>query len=455
MPPAGNTSGSALEGARANVTMAKLAWRNVVRNWRHSLATTLAIASGFMAVCLFDGFIEELKDRNTDGYTTRGMLGQVIVQKRDASKFSSEDQWKYSVDAKEQAFLEAFFAKDPAFLRRVRFLSISGLVSAGSNNPVFIGYGFDVAEGAAVRGERWAWNSVAGKPLHLVKGPAIELGQSLAHLLDCTSTYTGKPFILEDGNYVAEERPFTCKHPRVMLSATTEASQVNAIELPIVGFIDAGFREADKRAVHISLADAQRLLDTDKLSMVSVQLKDPRETDAFVERINKAAAAAQIDLEITPWDEHALAAYVQGGMEILTVFRNLFMTIVVTIGVMSVANTMMKAVNERIREIGTLRSLGFRRRHLVAMFSCEGLFLSAIACVLGLVGTLFASRVVGHLGLTYRAGILSVPITLKVKDAPESWLVSAVVLTVLATGTAWFCARKAARMVVADAMRHV
>ena len=51
--------------------------------------------------------------------------------------------------------------------------------------------------------------------------------------------------------------------------------------------------------------------------------------------------------------------------------------------------------------------------------------------------------------------ILSMPIELQVQQTPLAWAFSAVVLTVLATGTAWFCARRASRMVIADALRHV
>ena len=131
------------------------------------------------------------------------------------------------------------------------------------------------------------------------------------------------------------------------------------------------------------------------------------------------------------------------------------MLIVVAIGVISVSNTMMKSVNERTREIGTLRSLGFLRSQLVFIFSMEGFFLSILACTIGLGLTLVATFIIGELGLTYRAGILSIPITLRIKFAPIAWMVSAVVLTLLATGTAWLCSRRASAMVIADAMRHV
>lgn len=438
-----------------DVQLTKLAWRNVVRNWRHSLATIMAIASGFMAVSLFDGFIKELNERNTDGYMTRGMLGNVLIVKKGAQENSADDQWQYSMDAKDQKFMEGFFARDPDFKVRVRFLSMQGLVTSGAHNTVFAGFGYDIKEGAEIRGQRWYWNTLSGKPIDLAEKPSILLGMGLGHLIDCDFPYDGPSFILPDGNYTAQERPYKCQSERVTLSATTEAAQVNAIDLPIVGFFDAGFREADKRALHVSLADAQRLLDTDKITMVAVKLKDDNATDAFVKRMKAAAKGEGVDLDIMPWMQHQMAAYVSGGMQIVNVFRNLFMVIVVTIGVMSVANTMMKSVNERIREIGTLRSLGFLRRHLVKMFAMEGAFLSLLACGVGLVMTLVMTFVIARLGLTYRAGILSIPIALHVQLVPMAWLVSAITLSLLATGTAWFCSRRAAQMVIADAMRHV
>lgn len=442
-----------MRGQGPKVKFARMAWRNVLRNWRHSLATILAIASGFMAVSLFDGFMRQLDEINFDGYSTRGMLGQLIVERRGAQDFYAEDPWRYSLDKDDQAFIEGFLSRDNAVARRVRFLQMIGIINANNVNAVVIGNGYDVAEGLAVRGEKWAWNTVAGLPLDKSDGKIL-LGRGLGRLLGCDLSEKDD-FFLPGGNYVAEDRPWSCKAPSVMVSVTTEAAQVNALEIPIAGFMDVGFREADKRAIAMPLEEAQRLLDTDKVSMVAVQLKDGHDLAAFTKRFRDAAKAANRQLDILPWMEHNLAAYVRGAMELLQVFRNLFMAIVVTIGVMSVANTMMKSVNERIREIGTLRSLGFLRSELTFVFACEGFFLSLLACALGLVMTLIVAGIVSVLGISFKAGVLSVPIHLRVGYAPGAWLVSALLLSLLATGTAWICARRASRMVVADAMRHV
>jgi putative ABC transport system permease protein len=131
------------------------------------------------------------------------------------------------------------------------------------------------------------------------------------------------------------------------------------------------------------------------------------------------------------------------------------MVIVVTICVLSVSNTMMKSVTERIREIGSLRSFGFLRKDIALMFTFEGLFLSMLSCVAGTIMTLVCSFAVNHSGITYKAGLLSAPIFLTVALNPAIWVINTVWLSALAAGTSWLCARGAARMVVADAMRHV
>lgn len=435
--------------------LVRLAWRNVIRNWRHSLATTAAIASGFTAVSLFDGFIAELDVRNADGFRARGMMGDVVIQKEGAQIHMDEDFWAYTLDKTDQAFIEDFLRNDPDFDIRVRFLHITGLITAGKSNAVFIGNGYDIEEGAKMRGARWEWNTLAGKPLIKAAQPSVILGTGLGQRLDCESTYQGPSPILPEGNYIAEERPYTCANPRMALSATTEAAQVNAFELPVAGIYDAGFREVDQRSINIPLAEAQRLVDTDKISMVTLRLKPNRPLAPFIKRLKDNAGAKGIKLEVVPWHEHKTATYVRGGLKILHGFRDMFMIIVVTIGVMSVANTMMKSVNERIREIGTLRSLGFLRSQLVAMFSLEGMFLSFIACVVGLLATFGLTFVISALDIKYRAGILAMPISLIIVPAPKAWLFSTVTLSLLATGTAWFSSRRASRMVVADAMRHV
>lgn len=433
----------------------RLAVRNTLRNWRHSLATIVSIACGFTAVSVFDGFLREINERRDDGYQRRGMMGDVVVSHADAEAKKDEDFWAHQLDAKAQAVLTDFLSKDQRDVRRVRFLEMAGLISAGTQQAIFKGFGFDVADGVAMRGQRWAWNTLSGKPLHLHEGPAAILGSGLARLIGCESTYRGPDFLLPEGNYVAQERPFRCEHELLSFSAMTEAAQVNVVTLPLAGMFDFGYREGDLRMAYMPLEVAQRLLDTDKVTYMTIELKPDIDQERFMADIEAAAGQAGVRIDAQRWSEHTLSALDRGGMELVASFRHLFMTVIVLMCATIVANTVAKGINERMRELSTVRAIGFRRSDVTRLIAMEGAMLSVIACGVGLAVTLLIAYGITAVGFRYHAGFLSIPINLRIVLAPDMWALSTIALIALSTFTAWLCAKRVARRKIAEGLAHV
>jgi putative ABC transport system permease protein len=116
---------------------------------------------------------------------------------------------------------------------------------------------------------------------------------------------------------------------------------------------------------------------------------------------------------------------------------------------------MMKSVNERIREIGTLRSIGFRRKDIVLMFSAEGALLALASCFSGMAAATGLSLLITALGIKFKAGVLSTPIPLGVEIVLPTWLGSMFVIGLISFGASWLVSRRAARQVIAETMRHV
>jgi putative ABC transport system permease protein len=436
--------------------IAKIAWRNVVRNWRHSLASSLAILAGFTAVSLFDGFLIDLVRVNEEGYSMRGMQGDVLIQRKDAQFKLIEDSFDYALTKPEQDAVEEVLRADQDFDLRVRFLDVKGMVSNGQNNAIFVGGSTDVDEGRKMRGKLWEWNTVAGKPFHESNEEnSVLVGTGLGKMMGCESSVNITNIMRRQGGYIPEARSFDCETPTLQLSASTEAAQVNALDLKVIGIVDGGFREQDKHWVILPIQLAQKLLDTDRVTTIAVRLKNQKNIPDFVKRVKKQLLNKGLDLDVIPWKDHRVGAFMRGSLDITNTFRNLFMVIVVTICVLSISNTMMKAVTERTREIGSLRSFGFLRREIAIMFAFEGVFLSLLSCGFGVIVTILASIAINFSGITYKAGLLSAPIFLTVALNPRVWILNTLWLTLLAGGTAWLCSRKAANMVIADAMRHV
>ena len=438
---------------RRPAILLKLAFENIRLNWRHSLATLLAIVGGFAAIALFDGFVLALQDYSEDAYVNKGAMGHVLIEKTGSKEHSFEDQWTYMLSKEQQAELDSMLAVDKRVDSISREMMFSGLVSGAGSSAVFIGIGEDVEGNRKIRGPKWEWNTIAGRPLAKAGGDAVVIGIGLAKLLGCAPDES--PLLTGDGAYVAKERPMNCKKSSFQFSVSTEHAQANATNLKPAGVIDLQLREVNDRFVAMPLAVAQRLLDTDRVSHFSVTLRDPAHAVKFARDFQAAARARGLDVEATFWLDHPDAALSKGGMELLSVFRILFLTIVAVIAAMSVANSMMKSINERIREIGTLRSFGFRRSDILLMFSLEGLLLGLFASAIGIVCSVFLTTGLSHLGLTFKAGLLSSAMPLEFSIALPVWIGTALVLSLITFGASWLVSRRAARMPIADALRYV
>lgn len=433
----------------------RIAWRNVRRNWRHALGSTLSIVVGFVAMALFEGYLHDLARMQEDWYVHRFMLGHVLIEKRGASGSAArENPARYWLHDAEQTFVEAHLrARASEVAVRVRFLQLSGLASTGRAGVMFLGWGYDAAEGAVLR-DRWAWNATSGRPLHESPDNAAMVGNGLAALLDCSVT-SAEQSLDTRGYPIASERPYSCRQSRLQLTGTTETGQLNVVDPAIVGTFDSGLQDLDTRWVHVPIPVAQRLLDTRAVSFYAVLLRDETLSDGFARDLEAAASARGLDVTATPWRRHVYAEMYGKTMNLLGLYRTFVVVIVVTIAGMSVFTTMLKAVNERVREIGTLRSLGYRRRHVLALFTVEAALLALVACVVGFVATVALSGGINAAGIGYRGGLAAQPIPLTVAVVPSACAFAMLFLSGVAVLAALMPARRAARLAIPDALGHV
>jgi len=440
----------------ASRPLLRIAWRSARRNVRHSVGSVLAIAVGFVAIALSDGYISHLNGDHVDRLLERFMMGNLLVEPPRASAVieSGEAERIPGLRREEQAFVDGYLAaRAGEVAARARFVYVWGLASTGKASTQFIALGYDVQDGARLRG-RFAWNALAGRPLQLAGEDAVLLGRGLGSLLECEAT-SDRPTQTRDGLPIAEERPFACRRPRLQLVAPTVSGQLNAVEAEVVGLMDGGLRDMDLKYLTMPLPLAQRLNDTDEVSFYAVALRDPSRALAFARELGEAARARGLDVVGTRWADHAMGEEQRRGLALLGGFRNLVGLVVVLIAGMSVLTTMAKAVAERTREIGTLRSLGFLRRHVVALFALEAGLLAVIASAVGLAATLALTALVNAARIRYDAGMMAQPFLLRVAFVPGTYAAAAGFLAAVAALAAVVPARRAARARIPDALTHV
>ncbi len=130
--------------------------------------------------------------------------------------------------------------------------------------------------------------------------------------------------------------------------------------------------------------------------------------------------------------------------------------IILIIVIFSIANTMTMSVFERMREIGTIRAMGTKRRGVLSLFLIEGLILGALGGTLGVVFGIVAAKLISIKGIyippppTMTEGYTAL-INIVPKDLIFAFC--------LAVGTSLissiYPAFKAARLKVVDALRYI
>jgi ABC-type lipoprotein release transport system permease subunit len=145
----------------------------------------------------------------------------------------------------------------------------------------------------------------------------------------------------------------------------------------IVGIYETGDGLEDAAAV-VSLHEAQALtLQTRRVSMFYLKLRDPGDADRLRVKIERSYP----DLSLTTTTGFVDQEQMLGILDAVAMG---VAGLAVVIGGIVMANTLFMSVFERTREIGLLRSLGWRRRRVLALILGESLVLSLLGGLLGI-----------------------------------------------------------------------
>ena len=405
--------------------LVSIAVRNVFRNTRRTALTLTVVSFGVAALLLAGGFcaynyegLRETTIRNgighlqlfTAAYLDDGEehpLGEGITGYQELQTWLEEQEHVVVTSAE------------------VRFV---GLLSNGDKSEPFLGAGVDVNREGLMG---FGLNIRDGESLYEEDGAQVLLGTGLAESLSLTV-----------GDLVT-------------LMVTTTDGALNAMDAEVVGLYSTGVREMDARSLRMPLATTQQLLDSDRVTKVLVKLEATR----YTEEVAASLAASGLraggqELRVRTWEE--LAPFYK---QVVALYNSIFLfvgLIIAVLVVLSTANTMMMAVFERVREIGTLMALGTRRRQILGIFVLEGMAIGVLGGVLGCLLSWGLIEVVNGAGITMPPPpSFSRGIPLLIKMVPELFVAVFVLVVGLQTVSAVLPALRGARMRIVDALGHV
>lgn len=460
-----------------------LALRNLLRNRRRSLATLLAMAIGSTSILLFGGFSTnvdyELHTRNV----RKG--GHLQIQHRDFYLYGSGNATAYGIKNYRQ-IIETI-ESDPLLKSMLavatptlQFGGIAGNYAAGVSRTI-IGHGF-VAEDIN-RMRQWNDFGLTTKaPLSPLAGAARDaavVGTGVARVLqlcdalgitNCPQPEKEKKAdgealpsdIAQLSQLEATETPraVTTSSKRVEILAVNARGAPNVMSLEVIKAEDQGVKELDEVSMMMQLDQLQQLIygkSEPGATSIMLQLWHSNQIPLAVERIKPILETFSSDQPLAVLDFRELNPFFVQTMQMFdTIFGFVFL-LIGGIVLFTVSNTMNTTVVERTVEIGTLRAIGLRRGGIMALFITEGALLGFCGAVLGALLALFLATVINAVGMPWLppGNVELVPFTVNVWGENRMILGTTIALMCIAVASAWWPARRAARLDVVEALRHV
>lgn len=415
----------------------KLALRGLMRNRRRSLVTLLAIAFGFSAIALFAGYTHNVYYGLARQSIHGEMLGHLTLNKRGMRKEGKLDPERYLLTAKEVEAISKM-VKDEAHVEMVSpRLALSGLVSNGRASTIFIAEGIEPE--AVVKLRQGALTDAERKS---------GMFESMRMRLDPDHREVAS---LSDG--LVEMLHLDVGGQAVVL-VNTLTGQANAMDITLGKSFNTGNAGSNDKFAFMSLSLARSLLDAEgRADRLTILLDDVNNTEMMRDRLLEKLKAAGFDVEIRTWQDLSdFYTQVHGMFDMIFGF---IFSIVLTVVVMSVANSMGMTVIERTREIGTLRAIGLKRGGVVRLFTMESMLLTMIGCVTGLLITLGVRWGINVAGISYIPPNSPGRVPLLVDMDAGRTIFTFLLMGVVGTLAAYMPARRAAKKDIIDALGHV
>ena len=391
-----------------------LAYRDLGRNPRRTIMTMIAVALGLALLIVMNGYIAGVMD----GVLQNGIRLKTGHLQIRASSYNETDVSLQGKDLLSEPALVAARASALADVQAATpVLWVGGVLATPSDA---IGLQISGIEPASSLYDPIRAALVAGDFLSADDRSGILLGRRLADELGLT---VGRNVSLTvvDADGQADEGSFTVR-----------------------GLFNTGIPSYDEGTVLLPLAKAQAFAHADKRASAIIILLH---SEAATDRV--AAALQTSNAQVLTWRD--LNQLILQTLESSLAFYSIMDGVVILIVAVIIANTLLMAVFERIRELGILSALGMKGRHLTQMLlleaTCLGLVGIAIGLVLGLSGVAYLTYVgipIGNMA-SVAGNSLALGSTIYARFVPGTFagLAFATLLIILlaALYPAWYAAR--------------
>jgi putative ABC transport system permease protein len=330
----------------------QLAWRNIWRNWRRTILTSLAVALGMVSIIFSYSYLEGITESIYKSLIETE-LGHVKIASREFLRLERIMPKEHLIyNSKE---LEADISSLPgisAMTERIKFYLI--LSSEDENEPC-LGIGINPEEEKNFFDLRQ----------HLIQGSYFQ--ESAAEMV------IGDGLAQKLGVGLGDE----------LLAVTTDVNySTYALTFTVAGIFKTGFTFMDKNFFYIPIEKAQELLDCKGAAHEILLLLDDAEKAREISS-EILAVLEEKGLEDTltavPWQDNFFMSY----LPFAEIIFSGILIIIMLIAALVILNTMLMAVLERTHEIGIIKSMGMRNGGVVTLILVESMFIGLLGVFIG------------------------------------------------------------------------
>ena len=325
-----------------------LSFMNLFRNYRRTLAILLTIALGTGVLFSFKGFINGVLNQYRES-TIHAHYGHGQIHTKNYRESVYAEPWKHWIGNREE--IEKFLIEQKAVTHIFPRNHFPALLKHGNVTVSGFGHGI-LAEKEAGFFNRL--NIEIGAPL-TTQQKGILLGKGLAKALN-----------VNPGD-------------KVILLVSAIDGVMSEAEFIVSGIFHTGSLDFDGRIFRVQLAEAQALLKTKDIELISLGLRSHTDWDSFAEVFEKAFP----QLEATSFNVLD-KVYYQHSVDWLNAQFKVIQIIILSIVILGIFNSVSASILERKQEIGNFRANGESVIDIMKLITLEGIFLGILGSCLGL-----------------------------------------------------------------------
>ncbi len=167
----------------------------------------------------------------------------------------------------------------------------------------------------------------------------------------------------------------------------------------VVGIFDTGMHEYDQAFVFMSLATAQKFWDmpSDTVTHMEIFVKDPENIDNISRHMGIQLAEGFPHEELLVYDWQKANAHFFNAIQVQRNVLFLILLLIILVAVFNIVACLIMLVQDKIKDIAVLRTLGATRGAILGIFLRVGAFIGGVGTLVGTIIGLSFSYYIDHI----------------------------------------------------------